>query len=546
MLLYSMSCDPLHDRHTVGGGPPFAAEFCRNPGREHMVAVADEEGIVTVLDSTRSTQSQAGEGRVDWRAHFNAIFDLAWLPGQDRLLTASGDQSCRLFDVHTQQEVRSFRGHKGSVKAITALDANLFASGARDGCVCLWDQRMQHERPVAQLQEVHAPAAGAAMKRRRSGQPTPSSVSSLLFLGDAAPGARLVSAGATDGAIKLWDVRQLATPSGAGSKGGSSSKAKASSSSSPPPSKGGAPQALVTLHPPCGSHGRQRGITSLSVDPNGTRLLAGATNSRVYMYDTRWASASSARHPTGGSSEEHVPSFEGHAVDSFYVKTGFSPDGKFVVSGSSDGGVYVWEADRPDLAPFTYWGHESEVTAVAWCPTNFHTLLSASDDTTVRVWRVDRERGPQLNQATWQPSGQPTERRPPAGVLPEQPPPSQAGPASETRDFPHAVVPLTPQTLPQPPPPPPAGHLDDLDIGLPPPPPDFLSPPPPGEPTPAAAAAEQPPTASNSAAGSSAVGASAAEHPPEDAATSRAAAPTAPPPRNTLRGWLLIAPRPDA
>ena len=38
----------------------------------------------------------AGARRIDWRAHYNAIFDVAWVPGQDRLLTASGDQSVRL------------------------------------------------------------------------------------------------------------------------------------------------------------------------------------------------------------------------------------------------------------------------------------------------------------------------------------------------------------------------------------------------------------------------------------------------------------------
>ena len=73
--------------------------------------------------------------------------------------------------------------------------------------------------------------------------------------------------------------------------------------------------------------------------------------------------------------------------------TTFSPDGRHIVSGSSDAGVYVWEADRPDVPPTVLWGHASEVTAVAWSHTDFATLVSASDDTTVRVWRVDREDG---------------------------------------------------------------------------------------------------------------------------------------------------------
>lgn len=37
--------------------------------------------------------------------------------------------------------------------------------------------------------------------------------------------------------------------------------------------------------------------------------------------------------------------------------------------------------------------HTQEVTGVAWNPSDLCTLATASDDQSVRIWRVDRERG---------------------------------------------------------------------------------------------------------------------------------------------------------
>ena len=68
-----------------------------------------------------------------WRAHQNALFDLAWA-SHDRILTGSGDQTCRLFDVASTREIQVFRGHTGSVKAVSVkpVEPNTFASSARD------------------------------------------------------------------------------------------------------------------------------------------------------------------------------------------------------------------------------------------------------------------------------------------------------------------------------------------------------------------------------------------------------------------------------
>jgi len=39
-------------------------------------------------------------------------------------------------------------------------------------------------------------------------------------------------------------------------------------------------------------------------------------------------------------------------------------------------------------------GHEDEVNCVAWHPTEPHTLATASDDGTVKIWSVHRAESP--------------------------------------------------------------------------------------------------------------------------------------------------------
>ena len=455
----AMCCHEDLDEHELGPTPPFCAAFYP---MSNVVACGDEEGVIRLIDTSRDREWNIVR-RTEFQAHSNAIFDLAWVPGTQRTLTSSGDQTIRLFDVRTQAQLCVYQGHRASVKAVSPADAHIFASGGRDGSVCIWDSRLSEPRPALIIANAHAlalPAAAAGAKRRRGGAAaaaTPvQSVSSVVFI----PGssAKLATAGATDGAIKLWDLRALRGETGGGSSSSSSSSSAGRSggggaaggggggggSTARATSKARAPAPTLVLRPPCpqqqqqqppqgggGSGGgmpaRPRGITALAVDASGSRLLATTTSNAVYLYDTRWASdvpprllpsrrgggkasaspassasscsgsgtssSSSSSRAAAAAGEAAVTQFGGHRVDSFYVKTAFSPDGRYIASGSSDCGVYLWEAASPSAPPVVLWGHTSEVTAVAWHPTDETALVSVSDDATMRVWRVDREAG---------------------------------------------------------------------------------------------------------------------------------------------------------
>jgi denticleless len=114
---------PIVPPHTGVGSPPFVARFGRCERGQRLLAIADEEGVVTIVDAAGKLPGLEIDPEFrpeqQWIAHENAIFDAAWCHGDGRLLTASGDQSVRLWDVETAVPFRYFRRHNGSVKSIS-------------------------------------------------------------------------------------------------------------------------------------------------------------------------------------------------------------------------------------------------------------------------------------------------------------------------------------------------------------------------------------------------------------------------------------------
>eukprot|EP00966_Prymnesium_polylepis_P093736 2168752-Prymnesium_polylepis.1 len=122
-LLENLYSDPEHSQHDIISSgdvvPPFCVQFCPSEAKHQLLAAGDEDGTITVIDSEKSRQVQPAYSRARWRAHHNAIFSIEWVRGRDAMLTGSGDQSCRLWDMNTQDELLRFRGHTGSVKTVS-------------------------------------------------------------------------------------------------------------------------------------------------------------------------------------------------------------------------------------------------------------------------------------------------------------------------------------------------------------------------------------------------------------------------------------------
>ena len=101
--------------------------------------------------------------------------------------------------------------------------------------------------------------------------------------------------------------------------------------------------------------------------------LVSTTAGRPYIYSlylgatggaaTRSAEEARRAHARGLAGEG-----AGGAQPRLVAQAAFSPDGRFIVSGSSDSCVYIWEVSQPELPPVRLPGHRGEVTGVDWCP----------------------------------------------------------------------------------------------------------------------------------------------------------------------------------
>ncbi len=327
-----------------------------------MAVICCEEGFIRVVNlsdpfSPRSSRPYA--------AHANAVFDACWAQEDTRLLLASGDQSVSMWSIAGGEMRRAgqYVGHRGSVKAICAeSQGHRFATGSRDGNVMLWDMRAGFDcsagavtmGPLETRTRVHTTAAAAGVplaKRRRVEVDSQQSVTCVRFSND---DSLLITGGAVDGSVKIWDVRMLG------------------------------PEPLVRINH-VSPRGRAYGITAIDLDASGHRLLTSSSDSCIRVFDI-----SSPAAPLVGT-------YMGHVSSSFYIRTRFSPDGRFIASGSSaEHKVFIWDTAIPENGPLTLEGHMGEVSAIDWARGLGDPLLaSCSDDATVRVWTIPRGRAQQ-------------------------------------------------------------------------------------------------------------------------------------------------------
>ncbi|RIA95546.1 WD40-repeat-containing domain protein [Glomus cerebriforme] len=350
----------LGDRNFVA---PFVCSFSHVACNGKLLAAADEEGMVGFIDARYDNTIELERVRNEFRAHDNAVFDVMWSHDDCSMVTASGDQTAKLWDVELQQCKATFGGHTCSIKSVNfnPLNPNLWVTSSRDGNIFIWDTRLiglcsegdVSFKPVISIRNAHS-HDDLKKKSRKSNQLLPirskptSSVTGVQFLMN--QDLLLASSGASDSIIKYWDLRNQDALS-------NSTPVQTSLSSS--------------------FAKRPHGISDLILDQSGTRLYASSTDHRVYMYD-----AANLGAPIG-----HFTS-KTYRCSSFYVRLACSPDGRYIASGSSDKSIYIWEVDFPGADPVILKAHENEVTSLSWSK-DIETFASCSDDTTLRIWRID-------------------------------------------------------------------------------------------------------------------------------------------------------------
>ncbi|KAK1575054.1 hypothetical protein Q3G72_002166 [Acer saccharum] len=246
----------------------------------------------------------------------------------NNILTASGDQTIKVWDAQEKKCIGVLMGHTGSV------NSDLVVSGLRNGSFNIWDLRCNNSSksrnsevcigPSAAVKGAHLSSQAKRIRRGKFLQAASLSTTSVLYLKDE---VSIATAGAVNSVVKFWDTRNL---------------------------KAQVTQACPVPESSTVKERRLHGISSLSQDLNGVFLTASCMDNRIYLYNVLQLE------------KGPIQSFSGCQIESFYVKSAISPDADHILSGSSNGNAYIWQVNKPQVDPIMLKSHDGEVTAVDW------------------------------------------------------------------------------------------------------------------------------------------------------------------------------------
>ena len=298
--------------------------------------------------------------------HKNCIYDLIWL-NKTEIACGGGNKVVNIIDANTFEIISTLKGHTESVKSLTCVKTNtsIIASGARDGAILIYDLRYNKKssdeayHSINTIQTAHY-NAGVAISTPKSKQNSSniSPIASILFQNE----NLIISAGATDNLIKVWDLRKTYT------------------------NRITNPQPLLSFK----NEVSTKGYSNLTITNCNTRLFANCMNNTIYEYDL--CSYKCINKNNDG--------FNLHKNSSNFVKSCLSIDNNFLLTGSSDSNVYIYPINYKNCVNVLKLegAHQNETTCVAWSPHDINQLMTCSDDNSIRVWNVKRNLIVQENQ----------------------------------------------------------------------------------------------------------------------------------------------------
>ena len=112
-------------------------------------------------------------------------------------------------------------------------------------------------------------------------------------------------------------------------------------------------------------------VSSIKLGTDSQCYLASLTSSAIKLIDN----------PTG----KVLNTFTGHTQQKYRLESTFTPDESTVISGSEDSSIYLWDLMSGTVVNKLV-GHAAAVVSLSAHPKNNQILLSASADSTIKLW----------------------------------------------------------------------------------------------------------------------------------------------------------------
>ena len=118
-------------------------------------------------------------------------------------------------------------------------------------------------------------------------------------------------------------------------------------------------------------NGHEFEVNSVALSPDGQYIVSGSSDKTIKLWDVK--------------DRVLLHTFDDHK--SGVNSVAFSPDGQYIVSGSNDNTVKLWDIDNNKLV-HTFDKHEQSVKTVSFSPDGQY-LVSGSNDKKLKLWHVE-------------------------------------------------------------------------------------------------------------------------------------------------------------
>ncbi|KAB7499457.1 Protein lethal(2)denticleless [Armadillidium nasatum] len=291
----------LRDLDFCSESPVYCSKFGESQNTKSILCLGYESGQIYLQKIRKKRKS---DEIIVKTGHIDAVYDIAWIPNENSLLSASADSYIILWQLKNEDlfKVQTFFSGSSYVKSVSSNP---------------WDRTSYARQPVK------------------------NSVKGLSFSEE----HKIVSAGASDGKVKIWDLRKTYS------------------------TRKRLPHSLWNLSLPTYS-----GTTSMSLSPFKERIYVSCLNGKIYCF-----------HITAPTIYP-VAVYFGFSRYNIHCKSCVSPCGSYLLSGSGDAGAQIWSTNSPGCPIVSLSGHEELVTTVAWSEDD---MFVTCDDIKYRIFKCD-------------------------------------------------------------------------------------------------------------------------------------------------------------